>query len=169
MSQNSLRILDQSEIHARLKRMAYEIYENNYHQTELIVIGIDERGGFIAEKLAALLEELSPLKIHLVDAEVDRSEAMAGVSFSAEWDELAGKPILVVDDVLYSGFTMLSVVSILLQLEPTTIQTAVLIDRGHRKFPVSADYLGLVLATTLHQHVSVRIAEDEANVEVFLV
>lgn len=169
MSQNHLRILDHNEIFARLKRMAYEIYENNYQQSEMLVIGIDQRGGFIAEKLVSFLSELSPIKVTLIDAEVDRSESLPGVSLSAELEDLTGKAILVVDDVLYSGFTMLSVVSILLQLEPSTIQTAVLIDRGHRKMPISADYVGLELSTTLHQHVSVRIDEDEEKAEVFLV
>ena len=169
MSQNHLRILDHDEIFARLKRMAYEIYENNYQQSEMLVIGIDQRGGFIAEKLVSFLSELSPIKVTLIDAEVDRSESLPGVSLSAELEDLTGKAILVVDDVLYSGFTMLSVVSILLQLEPSTIQTAVLIDRGHRKMPISADYVGLELSTTLHQHVSVRIDEDEEKAEVFLV
>ncbi|MCB0835359.1 MAG: phosphoribosyltransferase [Bacteroidetes bacterium] len=169
MSQNHLRILDHDEIFARLKRMAYEIYENNYQQSEMLVIGIDQRGGFIAEKLVSFLSELSPIKVTLIDAEVDQSESLPGVSLSAELEDLTGKAILVVDDVLYSGFTMLSVVSILLQLEPSTIQTAVLIDRGHRKMPISADYVGLELSTTLHQHVSVRIDEDEEKAEVFLV
>lgn len=169
MSQNHLRILDHNEIFARLKRMAYEIYENNYQQSEMLVIGIDQRGGFIAEKLVSFLSELSPIKVTLIDAEVDRSESLPGVSLSAELEDLTGKAILVVDDVLYSGFTMLSVVSILLQMEPSTIQTAVLIDRGHRKMPISADYVGLELSTTLHQHVSVRIDEDEEKAEVFLV
>ena len=169
MSQNHLRILDHNEIFARLKRMAYEIYENNYQQSEMLVIGIDQRGGFIAEKLVSFLSELSPIKVTLIDAEVDQSESLPGVSLSAELEDLTGKAILVVDDVLYSGFTMLSVVSILLQLEPSTIQTAVLIDRGHRKMPISADYVGLELSTTLHQHVSVRIDEDEEKAEVFLV
>ena len=169
MSQNHLRILDHNEIFARLKRMAYEIYENNYQQSEMLVIGIDQRGGFIAEKLVSFLSDLSPIKVTLIDAEVDQSESLPGVSLSAELEDLTGKAILVVDDVLYSGFTMLSVVSILLQLEPSTIQTAVLIDRGHRKMPISADYVGLELSTTLHQHVSVRIDEDEEKAEVFLV
>ena len=169
MSQNHLRILDHNEIFARLKRMAYEIYENNYQQSEMLVIARDQRGGFIAEKLVSFLSELSPIKVTLIDAEVDQSESLPGVSLSAELEDLTGKAILVVDDVLYSGFTMLSVVSILLQLEPSTIQTAVLIDRGHRKMPISADYVGLELSTTLHQHVSVRIDEDEEKAEVFLV
>ncbi|MCB0852098.1 MAG: phosphoribosyltransferase [Bacteroidetes bacterium] len=169
MSHNHLSILDHDEIFARLKRMAYEIYENNYQQSEMLVIGIDQRGGFIAEKLVSFLSELSPIKVTLIDAEVDQSESLPGVSLSAELEDLTGKAILVVDDVLYSGFTMLSVVSILLQLEPSTIQTAVLIDRGHRKMPISADYVGLELSTTLHQHVSVRIDEDEEKAEVFLV
>ena len=170
MSQDRLRILDQNEVSARLRRMAYEIYETNYDQDEIMVIGIDHRGGFIAEQLTDLLSELSPIEVNLIDAEVDRSSEgpSAGVSLAFDPNDLREKPVLVVDDVLYSGATMLNVVSILLQFEPSSIQTAVLIDRGHRKMPISPDYVGMELATTLHQHVSVDINIESGKAEAFL-
>jgi len=154
MTTDKVQILDHVGIMARIKRMAYEIYEANFTAKKLILIGIDERGGFLANLLANYLREICPLKIQLLEAVLDReAEEGIGITISADVAKLAGKHIVVVDDVLYSGFTLLNVVSILLQVGPGSIQTAILIDRGHRIMPVSADYVGIELATTLQQHV----------------
>lgn len=162
MSATKVQILDHPAITARLKRMAYQIYEANYLNDEIFILGIDERGGALAEALVEYLEELCPVKITLVEAILDRSESEGiGVSLDEDPGLFKGKSVVVVDDVLYSGMTMLNVVSILLQSSPKTIQVAVLIDRGHRSMPVSADFIGLELATTLQQHVSFEILEND--------
>ncbi|MEM6801492.1 MAG: phosphoribosyltransferase family protein [Bacteroidota bacterium] len=154
MTSDKVQILDQVSIMARLKRMAYEIYESNYGAKKLMLIGIDERGTFLAEKLAEFLKEISSLKISMLDAQLDReAEEGLGITLSGEVKKLKGRRVIVVDDVLYSGNTMMQVVSILVQLQPASIQTAVLIDRGHRAMPISSDFVGLELATTLQQHV----------------
>lgn len=151
---DKVQILDSVGIMARIKRMAYEIYEANYAAKKLVLIGIDERGGFLAKLIADYLKEICSLKIQLLDASLDReAEGGMGITLSAKVDKLEGKHVVVVDDVLYSGYTLLNVVSILLQVGPASIQTAVLIDRGHRTLPVSADFVGIELATTLQQHV----------------
>ena len=119
--------------------------------------------------LTLLLEEISPLNVTLVDAHLDRqhSESM-GIEIGLEVHELSNKPVVVVDDVLYSGSTLLNVVAILLQAGPKTLRTAVLIDRGHRTMPVSADFVGMELATTIQQHVSFEISSDQTNAQAFL-
>ncbi|MEM6765633.1 MAG: phosphoribosyltransferase family protein [Bacteroidota bacterium] len=163
---HKIRILDQKEIYARLKRMAFEVYERNYLEEGLLVLGIGIRGGFIAKELCRYLAEISTLKIERVKAQLDKSEEGIGIEIDLEIESIENRPVIVVDDVLYTGTTMLHVVSILLQAGPSSIQTAVLIDRGHRSMPVSPDFVGLELATTIQQHVSVDIAED--TVEAFL-
>lgn len=166
---NKIRILGTSAIHTRLRRMAYEIYERNYLESSLTVIGIDTRGGFLAKVLVEHLQTVSALNIHLVEARLDRQPDSLGIDLSIdELSEFRKRPIVIVDDVLYTGWTMLNVVSILLQAAPKSIQTAVLIDRGHRQLPISADITGLLLATTIHQHVSVEIDENGERVEAFL-
>ena len=169
MSATKVRILDHDSIKARLKRMAFEIYEANYSEEGLFVIGIDERGGFLGRELMKNLEQISPLKLTFVESHLDRSQAaFMGIELSIEIEELYGKSIVVVDDVLYSGNTLLQVVSILLQAVPSKLRTAVLIDRGHRTVPVSSDFVGMVLATTIQQHVSVEIHEETKKIEAFL-
>lgn len=164
-------ILNQSAIHARIKRIAYEIYEANYSEVEVIIIGIDERGSFLADELCQNLREISPLRIISAQAEVDRSDApqSIGLDLSIDLNSLRGKSVVVVDDVLYTGFTMLHVVSILLQAFPRSLHTAVLIDRGHRSLPISSDYVGLELATTIQQHVIVEIDAASGDAAAFLV
>ena len=163
---HKVRILDQKEIYARLKRMAFEVYERNYQEKNLLVIGIDVRGGFIAKELCRYLTEISDLQIERVKAKLDKSDEGVGIELDVDIEKIHQRPVVVVDDVLYTGNTMLHVVSILLQAGPNSIQTAVLIDRGHRSMPVSPDFVGLELATTIQQHVSVDITED--TVEAFL-
>ena len=159
-------ILDTTAIHARIKRIAYQVYERNYEEKALILLGIGERGGFLAKRLAEQLERISPIAVHLYGVEMDRSKTTGSMEIhtSLRAAEVKSMPILVVDDVLYSGRTLLSVVAKVLVGEPKSIQTFVLIDRGHRTMPISPDYVGEELATTLQQHVAFEIGiNGEAN------
>lgn len=168
MNAEKVRIIHHHAIQAKLRRMAYQIYEKNYEEQELVFVGINTRGGYIAQRLIQLLKEISPLNLQFLH--VEKNEMGNGVVLNA--DEVAptvkDKTVIVVDDVLYSGGTMLSAVSQLMEYHPAKIRIAVLIDRGHRNYPLSPDYLGMDLATTLKQHVSVEVAEDESKVEAFL-
>lgn len=171
MSDQAIRILTRQDVDVRLRRMAYEIYESHYGRSGIVLIGIDERGGFLAEKLLALLQDISPLQIEYLSAHLDRQagDGLLGIDLGLNsLDELQGKEVVVVDDVLYSGATLLNVVSILLQARPNSIQTVVLIDRGHRTLPVAADVIGLQLATTIQQHVTMQILPDQQGAEAFL-
>ncbi len=165
---DKIKILDKASIQQRLKRMAYEIYEAHYQEKELIIIGIDQRGGALAHRLAEHLADISPLELTLLDARLDRESDAPniGIDLDTEPEDIKGKPILVVDDVRYTGTTLLHVVSILLYAFPKSIRTAILVDRGHRKLPVSADFTGLELATTFHQHVEVSFEGD--NMDAYL-
>ena len=170
MSSANVQILDQAAISARLRRMAYEIYEANYQEPELIVIGIDARGGFLAAELCAYLEKISPVPLTLVSSHLDRDSdnAAIGIELSADIEDLQGKTVVVVDDVLYTGRTLMNVVAILLHAGPRSIQAAVLIDRGHRSMPISPDYVGLELATTLQQHVFFDTGAETGTVMAYL-
>lgn len=171
MKTDTVRILDQDAVEAKLLRMAYEMYESHYGQDHIIMIGIDERGGFLGERLLSHIREISDLDISYLQASLDRPEndSLMGIDLGVEdLKELTGKHIVVVDDVLYSGTTLLNVISILLQARPASIQTAVLIDRGHRTVPVAADFTGMQLATTIQQHVQVTLDQNSQRAEAFL-
>lgn len=167
---SKIRILDDASIRTRLRRMAFEVYELHYGVKELVVIGIDERGGYLAQALVRHLKEISDLNIELIESQLDREDGQVGIDLHLEdVSSLKDKAILVVDDVLYTGHTLLNVVAILLHAVPASIHTAVLIDRGHRMYPISADILGLQLATTLHQMVHVDFDLEKDQMEAFLV
>ncbi|MFN0201939.1 MAG: phosphoribosyltransferase family protein [Bacteroidia bacterium] len=155
-------ILDHAAIQARIKRIAYQVYERNYEEKDLIVLGLGERGYFLAKALVLAMQPLTPLNLHLFSVEVDRSKTTGSMEIYTELraSEVKDKPVLVIDDVLYSGRTLLSVVAKVLMGEPRTIQTFVLIDRGHRAMPISPDFVGEELATSLQQHVSFEIEEN---------
>ncbi|MEZ4688581.1 MAG: phosphoribosyltransferase family protein [Bacteroidia bacterium] len=106
---NKTRILDAQMVEARLRRMAFEIYEQNFEEETIIVLGISERGGFIAERLVKLLAEISPLQIRYASVEMDQEvrQGRGGLmkaSFSETPDFFEGRPVVVVDDVLFGQY-----------------------------------------------------------------
>ena len=152
-----IRIMDHEGILAKIRRIAYEIYENNYGQKQLTLVGIDYRGGMVAEILAEAIRSISEIKVQLLSA--DKVEDDTKVLLKGERLEQALKEqvVIIVDDVLYSGKTLFQALSEIAPYQPYRIQNAVLIDRGHRNIPISPDFVGTDLATTLQQHVSVEV------------
>lgn len=160
-------ILDDESIRSKIHRIAYEIYERNYGQKEVVLIGIDFRGGFVAEELAGHLRGISDLEVHLVYADRDMDSNEVSLPEDAQ-KLLKGKHVVLVDDVLYSGSTMFNAIAAVMDYGPARIQNAVLIDRGHRNIPVRPDFVGLVLATTLKQYVFVEVSKKKDKVQAFL-
>ena len=152
-------ILTQDVIEKKIKRIAYEIYEHNSDEQEIILAGIWDRGMILAEKIAAILQEISPLRIRLLQLNLDKQRPEA-VILSEEMD-FNGRTIVLVDDVANSGRTMLYALKPFLQFLPKKIQTAVLVDRKHKSFPLSVDFVGYSLATTLQDMVMVDMEENE--------
>ena len=169
-SSTKILIMENEEILSRLHRMAFEIYERNYHHQVLHVIGVNERGSYLASKILEYLQKVSPLEFVYSQAQVDKHSDPISYGIQLEMDpaELKGKDVIIVDDVLYTGRTLLNVVAILLQAGPSTIQTAILVDRGHRSLPISPDFVGVELATTLQQHVSVEIDREQEVAKAYL-
>lgn len=151
-------ILDEEAIGRKLRRMAYEIFERNAGEQSLILAGILERGHVVAARLAGLLEEIAPFELTLLRLSLNR-ENPAEVTVS-EATDFNGKVVIVVDDVADSGRTMLYALKPLLDYLPRKIQTAVLVDRMHKSFPVVLDYTGHSLSTTLKDNILVRIEGD---------
>lgn len=165
-----IHILSNEAIAAKMLRMAYEVYEKNFLEEEIIIIGVSEGGDFLANKLEEQLSKIAPFRIIRFQAEVNRAQTQGMMALSGEFDKaiFREKSVIVVDDVLYSGRTLLSAVAQILTAAPKCIQTFVLIDRGHRQMPISPDFVGMELATTLQQHVSFEILTD-GKVEAFLI
>ncbi|RAJ05272.1 pyrimidine operon attenuation protein/uracil phosphoribosyltransferase [Chitinophaga skermanii] len=157
--ENKKVILTQDVIEQKITRIAYEIYEHNSDEQEITLAGIWDRGSIIARKIAAHLEKISPVKVQVVEIQLDKVNP-ATVTISEQAD-FTGKVIVVVDDVANSGRTMLYALKPFLNNLPRKIQTAVLVDRKHKSFPLSVDYVGYSLATTPQEMVMVDTEGEE--------
>jgi pyrimidine operon attenuation protein/uracil phosphoribosyltransferase len=152
-------ILDSETIRRKLRRMAYEIYERNTREHKLILAGILDRGHVVASQLAGILKEIAPFDLQIVNLIIDR-QLPAEVSISENID-FTGKVVIVVDDVANSGRTMLYAMKPILEYLPKKIQTAVLVDRMHKSFPIVVNYTGHSLSTTLQENIRVEISGSD--------
>lgn len=154
-------ILKPRKIRQKLERMAYEIYEDNYKEKEIIIAGINVRGYFVAEKLAGILKKITDLDILLTRLKI-KTAAPVQSPVEIESDvELSGKTVIIVDDVANTGRTLLYATKPFLNVIPKKILMAVLVDRQHKTYPVSVDYVGLSLATTIQENINVEINEED--------
>lgn len=148
-------ILDHTKIQHILKRMAYQIYESNVNENEIILAGIKENGFLLAKKLKKEVEKISPLKGVLCEIVINKKQPLDTITSSLSLDEIKNKSIVVIDDVLHSGGTLIHAVKYVLEIPVKQIKTAVLIDRNHKKFPIKADFKGISLSTSMNENVAV--------------
>ncbi|MDA7501713.1 phosphoribosyltransferase family protein [Chitinophagales bacterium] len=162
MSTERTIILSHSEIARKIERMAYEIYENNYLQEELVLIGIRERGTELANRLAIFLKSISSLQITSFTVNLNvGSPTEEELRLNRQPELLDGKTVILVDDVCNSGRTLCYAIKPLLEHLPKKIEIATLVNREHKSFPIRADYIGLSLATTLQEHIHVEFGKKD--------
>ena len=152
-------ILSKEVVEKKLRRMAFEILENNIDEKEIILAGIRESGSVVAKVIQGMLAEISSIKTELITITLDKKEP-TDVSLSRSID-LNGKVIILVDDVSNSGKTLLYALKPFIEFHPKKIQTLVLVERTHTSFPVRPDYVGLSIATTLQEHIFVEVKGDK--------
>ena len=152
------RILSAEKVFRIMKRMAVEIYENNLSAQEVILVGIYDQGYKIAEYIQGELKSIDvAFKVSLVQLEIDKSNPSGEIQIDNELAFFNGKSIVIVDDVLNTSRTLAYSLRFLLQTNIEKVETAVLINRSHSKFPISSTYSGYELATTLTDHIEVRL------------
>lgn len=151
---NKVKILSTLQINQKLNRLAYEVYENNFSEKEILVVGIDGNGYKVAVELTNKLKEISNLKINLGKIKIDKEQPWQNNPV-IDVDEKAfvNKTIILVDDVLNSGKTLMYAVKLFLDKPVKKLSTVILVDRSHTNFPVKADFVGLRLSTTLQEHI----------------
>jgi pyrimidine operon attenuation protein / uracil phosphoribosyltransferase len=139
----------------KLKRMAFEILENNFGESGFILAGIRESGTVIAQNIQDILKEIAGLQTELITVILDKKNPKE-VSVSRPLD-FRNQVIILIDDVSNSGKTLLYAIKPFLDSNPKKIQTLVLVERSHIMFPVKPDYVGLSVATTLQEHIYVEL------------
>jgi pyrimidine operon attenuation protein/uracil phosphoribosyltransferase len=157
-------LLDQKQIQQRIDRLAYQIYEDNAGEKEIILAGILKNGYLVAERLEKVLNKIANFSIKLIEIKIDKkSQVEQDILISLKKEELTGKVVILIDDVLNSGKTMMYALKPFLNADIKKVRTVVLVDRNHRRYPIAIDFSGLTLSTTLQEHVSIEFENENAS------
>lgn len=149
-------ILNHRQIQHKIRRIAYQIYESNVYEEKMIIAGIDGGGLKFAKKIQKVLEEITSAEIILCKVSMDKSNPLkSGVSTSIPEADYKNQAVILVDDVLNSGTTLIYGVQHFLKTPIKRLKTAVLVNRNHKKYPVKADFKGISLSTSLQEHINV--------------
>lgn len=156
-------ILTNQEIEHKIKRIAFQIYETYVDEEEIVLAGIASNGFVFAKKIAAVLTTVSSLKVSLCEVRINKQNPESPIKTSLTTEEYTNKGLVLVDDVLNSGTTLIYAVRHFLDVPLKKFKTAVLVDRNHKKYPVKADFKGISLSTSSLEHVQVVFDENENN------
>ena len=158
--ESSKRILKSIDINNTVKRIAYQIHETNLEEKSIIVAGIYKNGLTLANRIIKELKKISLAKIELVEIKIDKNNPLKEIKISE--NKMFGKDsVIVVDDVLNTGKTLIHAVNYFLSKRTKRIQTAVLVNRNHKTYPIKADFKGISLSTSIKEHVDVVFDENE--------
>jgi pyrimidine operon attenuation protein/uracil phosphoribosyltransferase len=148
-------ILNQQEIENKIKRIAYQIYETFSDEEEIVLAGIAANGFIFATKITIVLNAICDIKVTLCEVKIDKHNPFNPITTSIPKEEYSNKGVVLVDDVLNSGTTLIYGVKHFLDVPIKKFKTAVLVDRNHKKYPVKADFKGISLSTSSKEHVKV--------------
>ena len=170
-------VMDAQAIQRALVRIGHEIVERGHGTANLALVGIRSRGVYIAQRLRAILHDIEggePIPFGVVDItlyrdDLDRRMQNPVVQGTKIEFDVDGRRLLIVDDVLFTGRTIRAAMDAIIDFgRPQAIQLAVLVDRGHRKLPIRADYVGKNIPTARYEEVAVRLAEADGIDEVLI-
>lgn len=164
MSGTKTLVLNHKQINQKIIRMAYEMYERNASENILIFAGITGMGHQLAKFLSNALQTISPLEVKVLEIRLDKNDVNRGKVELSEQVELKDKCIIIVDDVLNTGKTLVYALKPFLDIPIKKMEVAVLVNRSHKLFPVTPDYTGLELATTLNEHITVSLSNENNTV-----
>lgn len=159
-------VLNRIQTLSKISRIAFEIYENNFQEEEIVVAGIYDKGYRFAEMLVDELRRVCSIKLSLIKISLDKlAPLQSTIELDCDRDFIKNKTIILCDDVMNSGRTMAYSLKPFLDQEIKKLQTAVIVDREHKAFPISADYVGYRISTTLKETITVVL---DGNVGVYM-
>lgn len=169
VEQQYSKILDKGRTLQKVKRIAYEIFENNFDEKEIILAGIDGQGYVFAELLQQYLKEISEINVNIAKIIFDKTvEYQPDITLESDVETFKNKVIIIIDDVLNTGKTLAFCLRPFLSIPLKKLQVAVLVDRNYPKYPIAADYVGYSLSTTLSEHIKVILSdENELGLYIF--
>ncbi len=166
MTQVLNKILTERQVRDKITRIAYEIYENNFQNEELVLVGINGQGYTLARLLKQILDNISDINISIAELSIDKENHLSKpITIDTDEANLLDKAIVLVDDVQNSGRTISHGLGFLLKNGVKKIETAVLVDRSHKSFPILANYMGYEIATMIDEYIDVQL---DGEIGVFL-
>jgi len=158
-------ILTSTQVRQKVERIAHEINENRYTESHIVLVGIANRGYLLAQQLHTILSAIADFDVTLAKLTLDKDNPLDhAFQLDIAEAELDGKLVLLVDDVLNTGKALIYGAHHLIRRPVKMLQTVILVNRRHRKYPIRADYVGLTLATTMKEHIQVEFVDGEAQV-----
>lgn len=161
MLNKSSQILDREAIRSKIKRIAFQVLENNYKQEKLYIVGIKGGGAIFGQEIIKELHQISDLKPVFIELSIDKSTPETSeIILSSQIEDSENAVIIIVDDVLNSGKTIFYALRPFISIKVKKIETAFLVNRAHRSFPISANYTGIELATTIQERINFTRSEE---------
>ncbi|MDC1519989.1 phosphoribosyltransferase domain-containing protein [Polaribacter sp.] len=154
-------ILNTLAVSQKTRRIAYQILESNSNEKEVIIVGIVGNGLLFAKEIVRDLNQISDIKTTLCEIVINKKNPLDTVSTTLSEEDYKNKSIVLVDDVLNSGATLIYAVKHFLNVPLKRFKTAVLVNRNHKKYPVKADFKGISMSTSIKEHVVVEFNENE--------
>lgn len=165
MEKLSSLILSGDDVNKKLERIAFQIIEQYYEEKELFIVGISDNGFLLAKKLKVLLSKNSlQSEVKLIELKINKKQPLKSKVVLNPETSFNNKKIILIDDVLNSGKTLMHAAAFLLSQDIKKMNTVVLVDRRHRHFPIKADWVGLTLSTTIQENIRVDISDNETLV-----
>ncbi len=160
-----MKLLDEQQIQKKIERLAIQILENNFGEKLIILAGINNNGMRFAEMLLENLENRTKTKFELTQLRLNPAHPVENeVSIDYPLKKLKNKVIIIVDDVANTGRTLFYAFKPLMDILPKKVEVAVLVNREHKSFPIKVDYVGMSLATTMQEHIEVKIKGKRKSV-----
>mgnify|MGYP001346484851 FL=1 len=151
-------ILDSIDINNKIRRISFEILEKNFDENEIFLVGVLPNGKYLSNKISEFLSQFSKIKLNLHFIEIEKkSRSIDRIIPSLNSEMVNNKVIVIIDDVMNSGGTLMYSINEMLKFKPKKIQIAVLIERYYKNFPLNPDYKGLELSTSETEHVEVKL------------
>lgn len=148
-------ILTAEQAKLSIRRIAYQIYEDNTNEKRLVIAGVMSNGNQVAKSIAKVLRSISDIEVIDCKIHIDKKNPQNKIQTSIDANVYENHSVVIVDDVLHTGSTLIYSVRHFLQVSLSQCKVAVLINRNHKKFPIKADYKGLSLSTSMQEHVEI--------------
>ena len=155
-------ILNNDDVQKKIARISYQIIENYYNEKEIVLIGVSKKGFLFADVIFKKLQNInSEINFKLAELKLDKNNPIQTNIYINPVIQLKDKTVILIDDVLNSGRTLMHAAAYLLHQNISKMNTIVLVDRRHRLYPIKADWVGLTLSTTLQEHIRVNFEKDD--------